>query len=92
MFDAASRHNFDKYNDTFVDTLNTSYDYSSIMHYGRHVFSSNRLPTIEPLQANVTIGQRHNMSSTDIHEVRLLYNCSAIGPTLPQITTTTPRK
>ncbi|CAF1409433.1 unnamed protein product [Adineta ricciae] len=87
----ANRHNFDKYNDTFVDTLNTSYDYSSIMHYERDAFSWNRLPTIEPLQANVTIGQRDNMSSTDIHEVQLLYNCSAIGVTLPEITTTTPQ-
>ncbi|CAF1451440.1 unnamed protein product [Adineta ricciae] len=85
------RHEFEKYNDTFVDTLNTSYDYSSLMHYEKNTFSQNGLPTIEPLQANVTIGQRHIMSSTDIREVRLLYNCSAIGVTLPEITTTTPQ-
>ncbi|UJR20171.1 hypothetical protein I4U23_023303 [Adineta vaga] len=86
-----NQHNFEKYDDTFVDTLNTSYDYSSIMHYRKDAFSSNGLPTIEPLQSNVTIGQRANLSSIDIHEVRFLYNCSAVGVTLPEIhTTTTP--
>ncbi|CAF1451474.1 unnamed protein product [Adineta ricciae] len=85
------QRNFEKYDNKFLNTFNTSYDYSSIMHYGRYVFSSNDLPTIEPLQANVIIGQRNNMSSTDILEVRLLYNCSAIGVTLPEINITTAR-
>ena len=92
LFYTADRHNFEKYNDTSVNTLDTSYDYSSIMHYERNAFSQNGLPTIEPLQVNVTIGQRDNMSSTDIQEVRLLYNCSATGVTLPEINATTTRK
>ncbi|CAF4173204.1 unnamed protein product, partial [Rotaria sordida] len=82
-------HNFQKYNSTMVDTLNTSYDYGSVMHYPRDAFSVNRLPTIEPLQPNVTIGQHDNLSSIDIQEVRLFYNCFAIGVTLPTTTTTT---
>ena len=82
-------YNFEKNNDSFVDTLNTPYDYASVMHYTRDAFSHNNLSTIEPLQANVTIGQRLNLSSIDILEVRLLYNCSAIGVTLPPITNDT---
>jgi len=48
------------------------YDYSSIMHYGRFAFSSNGLPTIEPLGGQA-IGQRAGMSMLDIAAVRLLY-------------------
>jgi hypothetical protein len=59
------------------------------MHYPSDGFSSNGLPTIEPLQSNVSIGQRYNMSSIDIEEVRLFYNCSSYGPTFPAISTTT---
>ena len=72
-----------KYNLTYVDTLNISYDYDSVMHYGTYAFSVNGFPTIEPLQ-NVTIGQS-NISATDILEVRVFYNCSASGTPLPSI-------
>lgn len=75
--------NFEKYNDWFVDTLNTPYDYASAIHYGRDSFSKNGEPTIEPLQPKVTISQRQNLNLIDILEVRLLYNCSAISATLP---------
>ncbi|CAF2028725.1 unnamed protein product [Rotaria magnacalcarata] len=82
-------HNFEKYNNSIADTLNTPYDYGSVMHYPNNAFSSNSLPTIEPIQPNVTIGQRVNLSAIDIQEVRILYNCSATGITLPLLTTTT---
>jgi len=59
------------------------------MHYERDAFSSNGLLTIEPLQPNIEIGQRYNMSTTDIEEVRLFYNCSSNGITFPTIPTTT---
>jgi hypothetical protein len=36
--------NFDKYNNAYVDTQNTSYDYSSVRHYETDAFSSNDLP------------------------------------------------
>ncbi|CAF4127007.1 unnamed protein product, partial [Adineta steineri] len=84
-------NNFDKYTNTAVDTQNTPYDYKSVMHYEKNTFSVNGLPTIEPLVSNVSIGQRDNMSLIDIQEVRLFYNCSAIGTTLPPIPTTTTR-
>lgn len=72
-------YSFEKYTNSYVDTQNTPYDYSSIMHYGQYYFSSNDYPTIEPLQSNVTIGQRYNMSTIDIEEVRLFYSCSSAG-------------
>ncbi|CAF3435296.1 unnamed protein product [Rotaria sp. Silwood2] len=72
--------------------LNTPYDYGSLMHYSPNGFSANGRPTIEPLQPNVTIGQRVNLSAIDIQEVRILYNCSVTGVTLPLRTTTTTSK
>ena len=67
--------------------LNTPYDYPSVMHYEKTAFSSNLLPTIEPLQPNVKIGQRYKLSSIDIQEIRLFYGCTGTGPTLPPTTT-----
>ena len=81
-------HNFDKYDTVTSDTLNTPYDYHSIMHYGNDLFTSNTSPTLVPLEANVKIGQRYFMSSIDIGAVRKFYNCSGIGTTLPTPTIT----
>ncbi|CAF1308720.1 unnamed protein product [Adineta ricciae] len=77
---------FQKYTSR-VTTLNTQYDYQSVMHYASTAFSRNGLATIEPLQANVTIGQRDSLSLTDIQAVRILYNCTTQGVTLPPPTT-----
>ena len=81
--------NFNKYSNTVVDTLNTSYDYASLMHYEKTAFSINGLPTIQPLQTSIKIGQRYKMSDIDIQEIRLFYNCSAAGPPLPTNNTNT---
>lgn len=85
-------HNFNKYDNTVVNTLNTPYDYASVMHYETYAFSVNGLPTIEPLTPGIPIGQRVNLSAIDILEVRLFYNCSANGVTLPPMPTTTTGK
>ncbi|XP_005364490.1 astacin-like metalloendopeptidase [Microtus ochrogaster] len=57
------------------------YDYSSVMHYGRFAFSWRGQPTITPLwTTSVHIGQRWNLSTSDITRVRRLYNCSPSVP------------
>ncbi|CAF5079994.1 unnamed protein product, partial [Rotaria sp. Silwood1] len=78
---------FQKMDNTRVDTQNTLYDYTSLMHYKSDEFSKNGLPTIEALQPNVKIGQRLYLSATDIQEIQLYYNCTGSGSTLPPITT-----
>ncbi|CAF1459338.1 unnamed protein product [Adineta ricciae] len=85
--DPSMLFNFDKYNNSEVDTQNTPYDYESVMHYETYALSINGLPTIEPLQPNVKIGQRYKLSDIDIQEIRQFYNCSANGVTLPPTTT-----
>ena len=50
------------------------------MHYGKTAFSKNNLPTIEPLQSGVTIGQRNTLSSIDIQEIRKFYKCKLHVP------------
>ncbi len=77
---------FVKAGDSVTDMLNTSYDYSSVLQYGKNDFSKNGLPTIEPIQSNIKIGQRYNLSSGDIQAIRRFYNCSSTGPTLPPFT------
>ncbi|XP_047602894.1 astacin-like metalloendopeptidase [Lutra lutra] len=56
------------------------YDYSSVLHYGRFAFSRRGLPTITPLRApSVQIGQRWNLSTSDITRVLRLYDCNPSG-------------
>ncbi len=82
-------YNFNKHDDSSVDTRNVPYDYGSVMHYDKYAFSSNGLPTIEPIEPGVEIGQNIWMSPIDMAEVRLFYNCSSSEFTLPTIPTTT---
>ena len=79
---------FTKYDSVTSDTQGTSYDYNSVMHYGSNDFTANGSATIEPLQANVKIGQRYFLSSIDIAAIQMFYSCSGVGTTLPTPTTT----
>ena len=89
MLYTGKESNFVKYNNTYADTLNTSFDYNSVMLYGEGAFSGNGFPTIESLQ-NVSFGES-NISATDILATRIFYNCSASGTPLPSIPATTLR-
>ncbi len=65
--------NFDKFGAAqgFYDYFD--YDYGSLMHYGATSFSKNGQPTIVPLKAGVTIGQRNGLSTTDRLTIAHMY-------------------
>ncbi|XP_061583985.1 high choriolytic enzyme 2-like [Cololabis saira] len=69
-----SAYNFHKHD---TNNLNTPYDYSSIMHYGRFAFSVGRgRETITPIgNPNARIGQRNGLSRWDISRINMLYGC-----------------
>ncbi|KAJ0050124.1 hypothetical protein NL108_012201 [Boleophthalmus pectinirostris] len=59
-----------------TNNLNTPYDYSSIMHYGRTAFSINGQDTITPKRdPNISIGQRQGLSFWDVQRINMLYSC-----------------
>uniref|UniRef100_A0A670IPQ0 Metalloendopeptidase n=1 Tax=Podarcis muralis TaxID=64176 RepID=A0A670IPQ0_PODMU len=65
----------------FMKSWNTNmlvdYDYASVMHYGRNAFSMSGSPTITPLSSSLTLlGQRWNLSNSDVARVNKLYKCS----------------
>ncbi|XP_062380293.1 hatching enzyme 1.2-like [Sardina pilchardus] len=66
-------HNFHKQN---TNNLDSPYDYYSVMHYGSKTFSINGRDTISTIpNPNVSIGQRHRMTKSDILRVNKLYGC-----------------
>lgn len=57
-------------------TVQYSYDYTSVMHYGSKFFSRDRRsPTMVPLRNNTVIGQRNGMSVRDCFKVNSYYGC-----------------
>ncbi|TKS66078.1 Low choriolytic enzyme [Collichthys lucidus] len=59
-----------------TNNLNTPYDYSSIMHYGRTAFGMHGSETITPFpNPSVPIGQRDRLSNFDILKINKLYKC-----------------
>ena len=65
------RYNFNQHINDGEDFGN--YDYQSIMHYTAYAFSKNGQPTIIPLEENVVIGQRKQLSAKDIAAVNAMY-------------------
>jgi len=57
-------------------TYGTSYDYESVMHYGRKAFSKNGKDTITPKDPNAKIGQRQGFSETDLEKLNKHYDCT----------------
>ncbi|KAL6462068.1 hypothetical protein MHYP_G00302130 [Metynnis hypsauchen] len=71
--DPTMKYNFNKEN---TNNLNTPYDYSSVMHYGKTAFSINGQDTITPIpNPSVQIGQRVDLSAIDIKRINILYKC-----------------
>uniref|UniRef100_UPI0037E99B0E low choriolytic enzyme-like isoform X2 n=1 Tax=Semicossyphus pulcher TaxID=241346 RepID=UPI0037E99B0E len=63
-----------------TNNLNTPYDYSSIMHYGRTAFGRFGSETITPIpDASVPMGQRDGLSKNDILRINRLYKCWNYG-------------
>uniref|UniRef100_A0A673LA77 Metalloendopeptidase n=1 Tax=Sinocyclocheilus rhinocerous TaxID=307959 RepID=A0A673LA77_9TELE len=60
-----------------TNNQNTTYDYGSIMHYGKTAFTTQAgKETITPIpDATVAIGQRQDLSKLDILRINKLYGC-----------------
>ena len=70
------RHNFNKYNDSKVDSLNSSYDYKSFMQYSKKAFGINDSITLDPKQKDVfQLGQRVGFTESDQYQAMKLYRC-----------------
>ncbi|XP_031550235.1 zinc metalloproteinase nas-14-like [Actinia tenebrosa] len=68
---------FNKYKHNKVDNLGFTYDYQSIMHYGKKTFSRNGLPTIRSLDnPSMRLGSKDGFSPMDIEKMNALYECS----------------
>ncbi|XP_042565068.1 meprin A subunit beta-like [Clupea harengus] len=72
-------NNFIKASEDESSLLDTSYDYTSVMHYDKDAFSNGTGSTIITKQPEFqdVIGNRIEMSSTDALELNRLYNCDA---------------
>lgn len=82
--------NFQKYRVGWSDTYGQPYDKKSIMHYGSYAFSKNGKKTIISLSdPNEKLGQRDEMTATDIKQINMHYGCDA-GDTTPPPSTTAP--
>ncbi|KAM4633439.1 low choriolytic enzyme-like [Polymixia lowei] len=76
-WDAIKKYYVSNFQKKDTNNLNTPYDYTSVMHYGRNAFSKDYTSdTITPIpDPSVRIGQRKSMSDIDILRVNRLYKC-----------------
>ncbi|WGL61185.1 M12 family metallopeptidase [Pigmentibacter sp. JX0631] len=65
------KYNFEKKGE--FTTRFGKYDYASIMHYGAYAFSKNGSCTISTVDPQINIGQRSQLSPTDIYGLWLAY-------------------
>uniref|UniRef100_A0A8C5QX77 Metalloendopeptidase n=1 Tax=Leptobrachium leishanense TaxID=445787 RepID=A0A8C5QX77_9ANUR len=67
--------NFEKLD---TENMGLSYDYSSVMHYGKYAYTntSGKMTLLPKPDPTVEIGQRYGLSSLDIARVSKLYKCS----------------
>ncbi|CAL1535619.1 unnamed protein product [Lymnaea stagnalis] len=76
----SSQHDFTITTTAKATTLNTAYDFNSIMHYSPYTFAVDKLkPVITPkpgkAPVNARLGQRINLSPTDVLKIQRLYGC-----------------
>lgn len=67
--------NFRAYEKDHSYPFKVTYDYDSLMHYGRRSFSKNGKETITPKDEKAKIGQRLKLSEKDIAKINYLYKC-----------------
>ncbi|KAF2884816.1 hypothetical protein ILUMI_21349 [Ignelater luminosus] len=70
------KYNFVKYGYSDITSFGETYDYDSVMHYGRYAFSANERPTILPKDPTANIGQNNALSRKDIIKLHKMYNCT----------------
>ncbi|XP_062395704.1 meprin A subunit beta-like [Sardina pilchardus] len=76
--DKGFENNFNKQSEDSSSLLNTSYDYTSVMHYSADAFTNGNGSTIITKQPEFqdVIGKSVEMSSTDTLELNRLYSCN----------------
>lgn len=70
--------NFNKLRPWEYNSLNTSFDYDSVMMYGSMAFSVDNSPTITPKKSGVIlrdVSEKTNLSEIDIKRINRLYEC-----------------
>lgn len=71
------KHNFEKYRNSQVDSLNTSYDYKSFMQYSKRAFGINDSVTLDPKHLDIfQLGQRVGFTESDQEQAMKLYQCN----------------
>lgn len=71
------KHNFQKYNDSKVDSMNSTYDYKSFMQYSKTAFGANDSVTLDPKQKDIfQLGQRVGFTKSDQYQAMRLYRCN----------------
>lgn len=75
------KKNFKKYGHGKLDSLNLPYDFDSVMHYDRRLFSvDGKKPTIIARgRPWVQLGGqlRGTLTKNDVHEINALYGCTS---------------
>lgn len=68
---------FEKLDMRYYNNYGTSYDISSVMHYGPYAFSRNGYRTITAYNwaDNRVMGQRSYLSSGDVTRIKNMYTC-----------------
>ncbi|XP_057316292.1 hatching enzyme 1.2-like [Hydractinia symbiolongicarpus] len=86
------KSNFQKQPYSNVDSMNSPYDYLSIMHYHKDGFAKRGTLTIETLDKRFQdkIGQRDGFSPSDIKQINKLYKCGKNFVTQPPLRTQVP--